>query len=121
MQLFGFEIKRATDQDNNPNLDAFAPQQSDDGAVVVAAGGVYGTVIDLDGTLKTEFDLVTRYREMSLQPEVESAIDDVVNEAIVAENEEQAIKLNLSDIEVPDRVKKAIQSEFDYILSLIHI
>lgn len=119
MQLFGFEIKRATDQDNNPNLDAFAPQQNDDGAVVVAAGGVYGTVIDLDGTLKTEFDLVTRYREMSLQPEVESAIDDVVNEAIVAENEEQAIKLNLGDVDVPDRVKKAIQVEFDHIINLL--
>lgn len=119
MQLFGFEIKRAKDLEQNPNLDSFSAPVNDDGALVVAAGGVYGTVVDLDGTLKTEFDLVTRYREMSLQAEVESAIDDIVNEAIPTEIEEQTVKLNLSDVELPERVKKAIQAEFDYVVQLL--
>lgn len=119
MQLFGFEIKRANDQDQNPNLDSFSAPVTDDGAVVVAAGGVQGTVVDLDGTLKTEFDLVTRYREMALQGEVESAIDDIVNESIPNELEEQSVKLNLSDVEIPDKVKKAIHAEFDYVLELL--
>lgn len=119
MQLFGFEIKRTKDPDQNPNLDSFSAPVTDDGALVVAAGGVYGQVVDLDGTLKTEFDLVTRYREMSLQGEVESAIDDIVNEAVPTEIEEETVKLNLSDVEIPDKVRKAIQAEFEYIIQLL--
>lgn len=119
MQLFGFEIKRSSDEENNPKLDSFSAPVTDDGALVVAAGGVYGTVVDLDGTLKTEFDLVTRYREMSLQSEVEMAIDDIVNEAITTEIEEQNIKLNLTEVDIPDKVKRAIQAEFDYVLELL--
>jgi hypothetical protein len=119
MQLFGFEIKRAEDTKKDLNLDVFSPPVTDDGALVVAAGGVYGTVIDLDGSLKSEFDLVTRYREMSLQPEVEMAIDDIVNEAIITELEEQTIKINLAEVDVPARVKRAIQEEFDYIMKLM--
>jgi hypothetical protein len=119
MQLFGFEIKRANDAIPEANLDVFSPPVTDDGALVVAAGGVYGTVIDLDGSLKSEFDLVTRYREMALQPEVELAIDDIINEAITTELEEQTIKINLAEVDVPVRVKKAIQDEFEYIKKLL--
>jgi hypothetical protein len=119
MQLFGFEIKRSNDPEKNPNLDSFSAPVQDDGALVVAAGGVYGTVIDLDGTLKTEFDLVTRYREMALTADVEGAIDDIINEAITSEVDEQNVKLNLSDVDIPEKVKKAIQAEFDYILEML--
>ncbi len=70
--FFGFEIKRAQpleqEQQKQPS---FAPEVSDDGAVVVAAGGVYGTYIDLQGAARTEAELVTKYREMSMHPEVE--------------------------------------------------
>jgi hypothetical protein len=118
MQLFGFEIKRS-EEAQQPKLDSFSTPVNDDGALVVAAGGVFGTVVDLDGTLKTEFDLVTRYREMSLQSEVERAIDDIVNEAITTEIDEESIKLNLNNVDVPDRIKKAIASEFDHILELL--
>ena len=119
MQLFGFEIKKSKDPEQNPNLDSFSAPVTDDGALVVAAGGVYGTVVDLDGTLKTEFDLVTRYREMSLYSEVEAAVDDIVNECIPTEIEEEAVKLNLTNTDLPDRVKKAIQVEFQNILEML--
>lgn len=118
MQLFGFEIKRSNDAQEQ-KLDSFSAPIEDDGALVVAAGGVYGTVVDLDGTLKTEFDLVSRYRDMSLQSEVEMAIDDIVNEAITTEIDDQHIKLNLNDVDLPDRVKKAMHVEFDYILDML--
>ena len=79
MRLFGFEFVRSTPNDIAPS---FAPKESDDGAVVVAAGGAYGTYIDLDGTVRTEAELVTKYREMALQPEIDSAVDEIVNESI---------------------------------------
>ena len=63
MQFFGFEIKR---KDEEP-LESFAPEIKDDGAVIVAAGGAYGTYVDLDGTARTEAELVAKYREISLQ------------------------------------------------------
>lgn len=119
MQLFGFEIRRPKDEVNTPSLDSFSAPVTDDGALVVAAGGVYGTVVDLDGSLKTEFDLVTRYREMSIQSEVELAIDDIVNEAITTEMDEQNVKLNLSEVKLPERIKSAIQTEFDTILGML--
>ena len=68
MRLFGFVFKRQEQPDTAPS---FAPKEQDDGAVVVAAGGSYGTYVDLDGTVRTEAELVTKYREMSLQPEID--------------------------------------------------
>ena len=79
MRLFGFEFKRQEQPDTAPS---FAPKEQDDGAVVVAAGGSYGTYVDLDGTVRTEAELVTKYREMSLQPEIDAAVDEITNECI---------------------------------------
>jgi len=85
VQLFGFEIKR---KDEEEPVQSFAPEIKDDGAVVVAAGGAYGTFVDLDGTARTEAELVSKYREISLQPEIEQAVDDIVNEAIDTDADE---------------------------------
>ena len=74
MQLFGFEFKRKVDLDVAPS---FAPKEQEDGAVVIAAGGSFGTYVDLDGTVRTEAELVTKYREMALQPEVDAAVDEI--------------------------------------------
>ena len=78
-ELFGFEFKRKIPVDTLPS---FAPKENDDGAVVVAAGGAYGTYVDLDGTVRTEAELVTKYREMALQPECDAAVDEIVNESL---------------------------------------
>lgn len=116
MQLFGFEIKKKVEE---PAAVSFAPKQTDDGAMVVQGGGVYGTYVDLDGSIRTETELVTRYREMSQHPEVETAIDDIVNEAIVGDPEKEPVEINLDDLEQPDRIKNLITEEFKKVLELL--
>lgn len=116
MQLFGFEIKRRSDE---PTPVSFAPKQTDDGAMVVQAGGVYGTYIDLDGGIKTETDLVTKYREMAQHSEIEQAIDDIVNEAIVGDSRDAPVEINLDDLEQPERIKEIVREEFKNVLELL--
>jgi len=117
MRLFGFEIKR---QNQEPDPPSFAPPQEDDGAVVVAAGGVYGTYVDLEGSAKSEAELVTKYRDMTNQPEVDQAVDDIVNEAIVSEPEVETVSINLDNVQSSPNVKKAIAAEFEKILKLLN-
>lgn len=118
--LFGFEIRRAVDpKEEQQKQPTFAPETTDDGAVVVAAGGAYGTYIDLQGAARTEAELVTKYREMSMHPEVEKAIDDVVNEAIVIEPNKKIVQLNLDDTKLSANIKKLITQEFDNVLNLL--
>ena len=115
-ELFGFSITRK----NEPvDIPSFTPKAADDGAMVVAEGGVYGTFVDLDGAVRTEAELVNKYREIAMHPEVEMAIDDIVNEAIVADPKKSIVSLNLDDLEQPDKIKKLIQAEFDTIVDLL--
>jgi hypothetical protein len=115
MDLFGFEIKKKVTEPIS-----FAPKQTDDGAVVVAEGGVYGTYVDLDGSIRTEAELVNKYREMSMVPEVDMAIDDIVNEVITQEPETEPVELILDDIpELPEKVKKIFIEEFKEVLNLL--
>jgi len=114
-QFFGFEIKRKEEQP----LESFTPQIQDDGAVVVAAGGAYGTYIDLDGTARTESELVSKYREIALQQELEQAIDDIVNEAIDTDAE-QIVQLNLDLVKYSESVKQKINDEFHNVLDLFN-
>lgn len=113
-ELFGFEIKR-----RQPAPISFAPKQTDDGAAIVAEGGAYGTYVDLDGSIRTEAELVNKYREMSMYPEVDQAIDDIVNEVITQEPEQEVVELILDDTDLPDRIKKLFIEEFKDVLSLL--
>ena len=120
MQLFGFEIRRKQDKEEQPK--SFAPPLNDDGAVNVeatAVGGTYGYFLDIEGSAKTESELVTRYRSMSLQPEVQQAIDEIVNEAINIDYDEKAVEIVLEETELPSKVKDAITEEFTNILRLL--
>jgi|LakMenE18May11ns_1017448.scaffolds.fasta_scaffold9953932_4 hypothetical protein len=115
-ELFGFEFKRKIEPVDIPS---FTPKAADDGAMVVAEGGVYGTFVDLDGAVRTEAELVNKYREVAMHPEVEMAIDDIVNEAIVADPKKAIVSINLDDLEQPDKIKKMIMEEFDTIVDLL--
>jgi len=116
MDLFGFEFRKKIP---DPELPSFAPQKdSDDGAVVVSAGGSFGTYVDLDGTVRSEAELVTKYREMSLQPECDAAIDEIVNESI-AIDEEHLVQINLEDLKINESIKKAIREEFLNCLNIL--
>jgi hypothetical protein len=118
--FLGFEIKRAGAAAPVQELDAVVPQIDDDGALVVASGGTMGTVVDLEGSAKNEAELVTKYREMSMHPEVERAVDDVVQESIVTDEEEEIVKIDLDKVkDLPDNIKKVIDDEFHNILTML--
>lgn len=116
MELFGFEIRRKKEDQSLPS---FAPETNDDGAMVVTAGGSYGTYVDLDGTVRTEAELVSKYREMAQQPEIDSAIDDITNESIVKDENQKTVEIVLDELNIPANLKKAISSEFQNILYLL--
>lgn len=117
MRLFGFEFNRKVETD--AIAPSFAPKEADDGALIVAAGGAYGTYIDLDGTVRTEAELVTKYREMSLQPEIDAAVDEIVNESIDI-GEDELVQIVLDDVEVSDKTKKVIREEFNNVLNVLN-
>ena len=112
-KFFGFEVTRPKKQ-----LKTFSAKEDDDGALTVAAGGAFGQYIDMDGSIKNEIELINKYREMAIQPECDMAIDDIVNEAIVVpDDEEQVIKLDLTELGAPDNVKKKIHESFKQIIN----
>jgi hypothetical protein len=121
VKLFGFEIKRETDEASVAPV-SFAEPLNDDGAITVgnALGGFYGTMLDMEGAAKTESELVSKYRGMALQPEISQAIDEVVNEAISVDLDEKIVEINLDEAELPDKIKEKISEEFDNIVSLLH-
>ena len=79
MELFGFEILRKKSEQEIPSI---VSPTKDDGSIEVAAGGAYGTYVDMDGKAKSEGELVSKYRQMSIQPECDIAVQDIINEAI---------------------------------------
>jgi hypothetical protein len=116
-KLFGFQIKRAADEEAlhpspvTPNLE--------DGAINIQTGAHYGIYVDLDGSYRTEVDLISKYRTMSMQPEMESAVEDIINEAIVHDEDGQVLKIELDDLKQPDNIKKMIRDEFHEVLKLL--
>ena len=115
-EFFGFEFRKKVKEEELPSFTP--PSNTDDGAVVVSAGGAFGTYVDLDGTVRSEAELVTKYREMSLQPECDAAIDEIINESI-AIDEEHVVTINLDDLKIADNIKKMITDEFNYCLNLL--
>jgi hypothetical protein len=118
--LFGFTISRQQDEEEKVVQQSFAPPTTDDGALTITSAAYYGTYVDLDGTAKNEVELISRYREMAMQPEIESAIDDIVNEAIVQDDDGKITEIILDDLKQPDKIKKAIKEEFNTILRLFN-
>ena len=118
--LFGFTISRQKDLEDAAAQQSFAPPTSDDGALTITSAAHYGTYVDLDGTAKNEVELISRYREMAMQPEIESAIDDIVNEAIVQDDDGKITQIILDDLKQNEKIKKAIKEEFNIILRLLN-
>lgn len=122
-ELFGFRFGRATDVDKTrnsaQNIPSFVPPPNADGSMEIASGNSYGTYMDLEASAKNETELITKYRELAMHAEVDSAIDDIVNEAIVREDNKSLVEINLTRLEQPDKVKDRIREEFEYILKLL--
>ena len=116
-QLFGYSLERAKKgQSNGPS---FVRKESDDAATPVAGGGYFGTAIDLDGSYKDESDLIRRYREMSIHPECDRAVDDVVNEAIAGDRDDSPVDVDLANLDVSAGIRKKIRDEFHNVLRLL--
>lgn len=117
MELFGFSIQRKNEE--NKNVKSFADPPMEDGAVSVTGGSV-SSFIDLEGTAKNQAELVQRYRGMLQQPEVEQAVDDIVNESINITENRKVVDCVTDDIKISDNIKKKIKEEFETILNLFH-
>jgi len=115
INLFGFEIfrKKEDDVQIQPQI---TPPLTDDGAINITSGGYFGTYLDLEASFKNEVDLITRYREMAMQPELETAIDEIVNESIVHDVTGKSVTIILDDLQLPDNIKEMIREEFATVL-----
>ncbi len=116
-KLFGFSI-----EDTEPlSTGAVSPipPNNEDGSDHYASSGFFGSYVDLEGVYKTEFELIKRYREMALHPEVDSAIEDIVNEAVVSDSNDSPVEIELSHLNASDGIKTKIRKEFKYILDLL--
>lgn len=121
IELFGYQIGKKPKEEQKDSVRSFAPPISDDGTITVSEGGAFGTTIDLEGKIKNEHQLITRYRDMSMQPEVERAIDDIINETIVLSGDKSSpVEIILDDVEeIPDNVKERVRQEYDEVIGLL--
>ncbi len=117
-ELFGFSITRLK-KTADPKQ-SFTQPQADDGTQTIAAGGYFGQYLDMEGQAKTEQDLIRRYREIALHPECDMAIEDIVNEAIVANELKDAIRLKLDEVPFGKEVRRKIEDEFKEVLRLMN-
>jgi len=117
-ELFGFSIKRV--KDTQDPKQSFTAPQADDGTQTIAAGGYFGQYLDMEGNAKTEADLIRRYREIALHPECDMAIEDIINEAVVANELKDAVKLNLENLPYGKDVRRKIEDEFKEVLRLMN-
>ena len=113
-KFLGFAVQTPKKQ-----LSSFAPPEPDDGAINMEIGGAYGTYLDFDGKIHNEVALINKYREMSITPECDEAIEDIVNEALVMGDEVPVLHLELSKVDLSDKLKKSIYKEFQHIFNLL--
>jgi hypothetical protein len=117
--FFGFEIKRKGNEE--PIRPSFVPNTDEDGSGVITTGGHFGAYLDLDGDkAKNEVDLIFKYRDIASQPECDAAIEDIINESIVGDNDEAPINLILDKLEISDKIKESVKNEFETILRLLN-
>jgi hypothetical protein len=123
VKLFGFTLgKRDIVQVEKPEQASFAlPTETiDDGAVTITQNAHYGTYVDLEGSVRNEMELITRYREMANHPECDMAIDEIVNEAITHDTDGKVMDINLDNLKQPESIKKKIIEEFDNIQKMLN-
>ena len=118
-ELFGFQFGRKQKQAKEEVV-SFVPKDHDDGAITLETGGFFGHYMDLDGRVKNDIQLVHKYREMALHPECELAIDDIINESIINDDNKQPVDINLDEVSYSASVKKRISEEFDVVLGMLN-
>jgi hypothetical protein len=116
-KLFGFSIEDT--EPLSPSAVSPVPPNNEDGVDHYLSSGFFGSYVDIEGVYRTEFELIKRYREMALHPEVDSAIEDIVNEAIVSDTNDTPVQIDLDNLNASDGIKKKIRQEFKHILNLL--
>ena len=116
-KLFGFSIEDS--EKESKSVVSPVPPAQEDGNDHYVTSGFFGSYVDIEGTFKTEIDLIRRYREMALHPEVDSAIEDIVNEAVVSDLNDSPVEIELSNLNASDGIKKTIRQEFKNIKDLL--
>ena len=117
-ELFGFSIQRSNKDRGGERT--FSTPTPDDGTIDVAGGGFFGQILDTDGRERSDLDLIQRYRDIAQQAECDTAIEDIVNEGIVSNQNDQAIEISLDRLPYPDKIKRKIRAEFDEVLRLLN-
>ena len=123
VKLFGFTLgKKDIVQVEKPEQASFAlpTEANDDGAVTITQNAHYGTYVDLEGSVRNELELITRYREMSNHPECDMAIDEIVNEAITHAEDGTVVDINMDNLKQPESIKKKILEEFKNIQKMLN-
>ncbi len=116
-KLFGFSIE--DNEELSKSAVSPVPPNKEDGVDHYLSSGFFGSYVDIEGVYRTEFDLIKRYREMALHPECDSAIEDIVNEAIVSDTNDSPVQIDLDNLNASDGIKKKIRQEFKHILELL--
>ena len=116
-ELFGFKIEKSSKDSGGGTT--FSTPTPDDGTIDVAGGGFFGQILDTDGRERTDLDLIRRYRDIAQQAECDTAIEDIINEGIVANEDDQAVEITLDRLPYPDKIKRKIRSEFREVLRLL--
>ena len=116
-KLFGFSIE--DNEPLSPSAVSPVPPNNEDGVDHYLSSGFFGSYVDIEGVYKNENELIRRYREMALHPECDSAIEDIVNEAVVSDSNDSPVEIELSNLNASDGIKKVIRNEFKYILDLL--
>ena len=116
-KLFGFSIEDSDEL--SKGVVSPVPPNKEDGVDHYLTSGFFGSYVDIEGVYRTEFDLIKRYREMALHPECDSAIEDIVNEAIVSDTNDSPVQIDLDNLKASDGIKKKIREEFKHILELL--
>ena len=119
-EIFGFKIERKSEEEPNARIPAFALPENEDGSMMIAGGGAYGSYLNMEGAYKSEVDLIFKYREMSSLSDCEIAIENIVNEAIVAGKGERPVNILLDNTGLTESIKTKIRNEFDVILDLLN-
>ena len=116
-KLFGFSIEDS--EPLSPTAVSPVPPNNEDGNDHYMSSGFFGSYVDMEGIYRTEYDMIKRYRELALQPEADSAIEDIVNEAIVSDTNDTPVQINLDNLNASDGIKDKVRKEFKHICDLL--
>ena len=125
VDFFGFTIGRKKDagkvglESTIRRAVSFVPPDFDDGATTIESGNFFGQYVDFDGNIKNDIELIKQYRAMAMHAEVDAALDDIVNEAIVQDDIKKTVQMDLEHVDLSDPIKQKMQDEFDHIMKLL--